>query len=198
MKISKSVNSIKIVLVALVLTAIVGVTTTFAATYYHDYGFAKGKVYINYWKDSSVASFGYTSYSNTGINNWKNITGNLNITEVKSAPTYFGIVTYVGNSIPGLDVYGVVDHFKYGLTGFKQVNPDDQRDRSRVRMDHTNLKSMKNNAEKQYAFTHEFGHAVGLKHNNSGVASVMSETIISTRNTPQTADKDNIKSKYRN
>ncbi len=65
-------------------------------------------------------------------------------------------------------------------------------------MDHTNLSSMNSNALRQYAFTHEFGHAVGLKHNNSGTPSVMSETIIASRNMPQPIDKSYIIEKYGN
>lgn len=199
MKIRKSVKSIKIALAALVITAMVGGTTAFAATYYHDYGFAKtGPVNLSYWKDSSVAAFGYTSLSDTGLNSWKSVSSNLKINAVTSEPTYFGIVTYVSKSIPGLDVWGYADHWKYGILGWKEVSPDAQRDRTRVWLDDTKLKSMKNNAERQYVFTHEFGHALGLKHNNSGVASVMSETLYTTRNMPQTADINYIKQKYGN
>lgn len=197
MKIRKSVNSIKIAFVALVLTVMMGVTTASAATYYHDYGFSKGqKITLDYWKDSSLSSYGYSSYMDTAMSQWNNITGNLNINKVSSASTYWSIVSYVGDTIPGFDVYGVVDHFRYGILGFSQVNPDDQRDRSRIRMDHSNLKTLYNNDERQYAFTHEFGHAAGLKHNNSTSASVMNETVNANRNTPQTVDKDWIKTKY--
>lgn len=199
MKIRKSVKSIKIALAALVITAMVGGTTAFAATYYHDYGFAnKGPVNLSYWKDSSVAAFGYTSLSNTGLNSWKSVSSNLKIKEVTSEPRYFGIVTYVRTSIPGIDVIGLASHWTYSSLGWKEVKPDAQRDRTTVTMDHTNLQGMSNDHLRQYVFTHEFGHAVGLKHNNSGAASVMSETAYSSRNMPQTADMNYIKQKYGN
>ncbi|MFD2114807.1 hypothetical protein ACFSTH_09300 [Paenibacillus yanchengensis] len=193
-------KSIMMAVAALGITAVLGGTSAFAATYYHTHGFAKSAVSVNYWKDSSVASYGYTGLADTGIDSWRNITDNLTINEKTSEPTYFSIVTYVGNTISGMDVYGVVDHWTYGLFGWTQVNPDNLRDRARVRMDHTNLKSLGSDstgyALKKYAFVHEFGHAVGLKHNNSGVASVMSESISSSTNTPQITDKTYLKEKY--
>ncbi|MCP3776770.1 hypothetical protein NLX71_26460, partial [Paenibacillus sp. MZ04-78.2] len=103
-----------------------------------------------------------------------------------------------GDSLTGLDVYGVVDYWTYGLFGWTQVNPDDQRDRARVRFDHANLGKLDSNGT-TYAFSHEFGHAVGLKHNNSGVSSVMRDTsIVWEDNKPQQADKEHIKEKYGN
>ncbi|MCY9666953.1 hypothetical protein M5X11_18780 [Paenibacillus alginolyticus] len=185
------------------LTLCISITlsvSVFADTYYHTTGFGNSASNLKYWKDSSVSTYGYTSKSDTGALAWNGISSNLAMTEVSSIPTYFSIVTYVGTSLAGLDVYGVADYWTYGLFGWTQVNPDDLRDRARVRMDDTNLKSLNDSTKVQYAFTHEFGHAVGLKHDNdSGVASVTRDSsIVWSNNMPQQIDKDHIKQKYGN
>ncbi len=113
----KKRKSIKLSLIALGMLIILGGTTAFAATYYHETGFGNEAVMLKYWKDSSVATYGYTNYSDTGLDAWRDITDNLTIDEVTSQPTYGSIVIYVGTSIAGMDVYGVVDYWTYGFFG---------------------------------------------------------------------------------
>jgi hypothetical protein len=165
----------------------------------HDKRFGNSAKYLKYWQDTSFnsyGSYGYASLSDTGMFAWNNISSNLGVSEVTSEPTYYSIVSYVGNTISGMDVYGVVDYWQYSWWGWNQVNPDDLRDRARVRFDHTNINSLPDTPSKQYVFTHEYGHAVGLKHNN-GTTSVMRDTNVDwTKNMPQTADKNHITQKY--
>ncbi|MBB6690943.1 hypothetical protein H7B90_05945 [Cohnella xylanilytica] len=194
----KTLKSMKPVILAICITVVSGTTALASSDHYHKIGFGNEPLHLYFWKDSSVASYGYTSYANTGFNAWDGISDALTFHEESSEPTYGSVVTYVGNTIPGKDVYGTVDHWVYGLFGWTQVNPDDRRHRSRVRFDHTNLSSLGSNALRQYAFTHEFGHAVGLKHNNdSGVASVMrDDSMVASNNMPQPIDKAHIIEKY--
>lgn len=197
MKIGKR---IKISLLVFCIT-IMTTTSVFAASnYYHEYGFGNQTMHLYYWKDASVSTYGYTSLTDDGFNAWDGITDALKFHEVTTQPTYGSINAYVGETLAGLDVYGAVDYWRYGLFGWTQVNPDSARDRARVRFDHTNISSMSSRDLKQYVFTHEFGHAVGLKHNNDpGVASVMrDDTIVATSNMPQAIDKYYIIEKYEN
>ncbi|WP_157273036.1 hypothetical protein [Paenibacillus daejeonensis] len=168
---------------------------------YHNIGFGNSAKNLVVWKDASVSTYGYNLFTDNGMSGWKNISSNLDFTvsTASTPPTYFSVPIYVGQTIPGWDVTGVVDYHTYQFWGWSEVTEDAYRDRARIRMDHTNLQRAQY-SQRQYIFTHEFGHAFGLFHNNgAGVASVMRDhTVNFSHNTPQAADRATIRAKYGN
>ncbi|NQX69875.1 hypothetical protein HQN90_27455 [Paenibacillus alba] len=129
---------------------------------------------------------------------WNNITTKVNISEVSNPPAYFGVAAYAGVSIPSLDVNAVCDYYTYGLFGYTAVAADDARDRTRLRIDNTNMSYVTDANVKKDILIHEFGHVLSLQHNNNSGNSIMKTAVTSTFGAPQATDISHIKEKWGN
>lgn len=151
---------------------------------------------LKYWRDASVSSAGYHNRADTAYATWNNISSKVAISQVTSEPTYYSIVVYAG-TISGSTVYATADYWTYGFFGWRQVNPEDARDRSRIRLNTPQMNTL-TSAESTDVIIHEFGHALSLRHNDNSGASVMKEYELTTYGSPQQTDKDHLKQKWGN
>lgn len=172
-------------------------TTAFGdSAHYYPKGYTSASNLV-YYKDSSVGSYGYGGYVDTGATSWNNISSKVNLSSTTSEPDNFIIATYVEQTISGMSVYGIADYWYKGIFGWRQVDPEDTRHRTRIRFDYTHLSTLQY-GQKVDIFIHEFGHALSLKHNDdSGVNSVMRFVELTSAGV-QTVDKDHIKQKWGN
>jgi|GEM_PF-1377781 len=199
------INRVFIVCLTIAFSILISSVVAIASSnYYYDNGYATGgqKLTANYWKDSSVSSYGWGSLSDIGAAAWNGISSKIGSSAVTSEPVYYSAVVYAGSSISGMSVYAYTDYYTYGLFGWSQVSQDSTRDRSRIRIDNTNMVELgvtTDGYKKQKdVMIHEFGHVFSLKHNDIDADSVMKATALTTYGAPTASDKQHLKEKWGN
>jgi hypothetical protein len=161
---------------------------------------------LEYYKDSSIASYGYTSHVDNAVSQWSSASGGVDITSTNDEDCEC-IAVYAGRYILGSGTYASTGYYDNGFFGWNHLDADDVHegdnfDRARIRIDDGNMDDAgftAPNANKTIG--HEFGHALGLGHfedspSHSGDHWMKSGQI--SLSAPTSTDKDHLKNKWGN
>lgn len=145
---------------------------------------------MTYWESSTVSANGYASYASDARNDWQGISNaDVDYSNASSESTAT-IRSYAGNY--GLDYAGRIVPY----SGGREASTNSTWDMVQIILNDYYMDSYGySNANRHKTTIHEFGHSLGLVHQDSATDSVMKQGLYTYTN-PTSLDVSNIQWKY--
>ncbi|WP_139490376.1 matrixin family metalloprotease [Brevibacillus dissolubilis] len=147
---------------------------------------------MSYYQDASVGNLGYGTFASDAKADYDGISSaNIGYTSAGSDPM---IRAFAGNY--GLDFAGIIDPFKRGGTSYVSAGVNEGWDMVQIRLNDYYMDYYGYSTANRHKTTvHEFGHSLGLMHQDSATDSVMKQGLYTYTN-PTSLDISNLQWKY--